>query len=50
MVAPEVLRKKWKRECEKEDMIPAAINNYKKALELCPDIPEAKRRLKKLDK
>lgn len=38
------------RECEKEDMIPAAINNYKKALELCPDIPEAKRRLKKLDK
>lgn len=28
----------------------AAINNYKKALELCPEHPEAKRRLKKLNK
>ena len=26
----------------------AAIRNYKKALELCPDHPEALRRLKKL--
>ena len=37
------------KECEKEDMREAAIANYKKALELCPDIPDAKRRLKKLD-
>ena len=36
------------KECEKEHMTTAAINNYKKALELCPDHPEAKRRLKKL--
>ena len=28
----------------------AAIRNYEKALELCPAIPEAKRRLKKLRK
>ncbi len=38
------------KECEKEDMNDAAINNYKKALELCPEHPEAKRRLKKLSK
>ena len=37
------------KECEKEDMPAAAINNYKKALELWPEHPEAKRRLKKLD-
>lgn len=36
------------KECEKESMKDAAINNYKKALKLCPDHPEAKRRLKKL--
>ena len=28
----------------------AAINNYKKAIELYPSAPEAKRRLKKLEK
>lgn len=38
------------RDCEKEGMPSAAIRNYQKALELCPDIPEAKRRLKKLTK
>lgn len=38
------------RECEKENMNDAAIANYMKAIELCPDIPEAKRRLKKLGK
>lgn len=38
------------KECEKEAMRQAAINNYKKALELCPDFPEAKRRLSKLTK
>lgn len=37
------------RECEREGMLTAAANNYKKALELCPDIPEAKRRLKKIE-
>lgn len=36
------------RECEKEHMKEAAIANYKKAYELCPDIPEVKRKLKKL--
>lgn len=36
------------KECEKESMKDAAINNYKKALKLCPEHPEAKRRLKKL--
>lgn len=36
------------KECEREHMAEAAIANYRKALELCPDIPEAKRRLKKL--
>lgn len=38
------------KECEKEHMNDAAIANYEKALLLCPDIPEAKRRLKKLKK
>lgn len=38
------------KECEKEKMNDAAIANYKKALKLCPDIPEAKRRLKRLQK
>ena len=38
------------RECEKEGFREAAIRNFEKALELCPDIPEAKRRLKKLRK
>ena len=37
------------KECEKEHMDEAAIANYKKALELCPEHPEAKRRLKKLN-
>ena len=36
------------KECEKESMKDAAINNYNKALKLCPEHPEAKRRLKKL--
>ena len=36
------------KESEKEGMNGAAIRNYEKALELCPAIPEAKRRLKKL--
>lgn len=36
------------KECEKEGMKTAAINNYKKALELWPDFPEAKRRMEKL--
>ena len=38
------------KECEKDHFIDAAIRNYSKALTLCPDIPEAKRRLKKLSK
>ena len=38
------------RECEKEGMLSAALRNYEKALELCPEIPEAKRRIKKLRK
>lgn len=38
------------KECEKENMAEAAIANYNKALKLCPDIPEAKRRLKRLMK
>ena len=37
------------KECEKEGMKAAAINNYKKALELWKEHPEAKRRLKKLE-
>lgn len=36
------------KECEKENMRDAAINNYKKALELWPKHPEANKRLKKL--
>lgn len=38
------------RECEKEGFKEAAIRNFEKALSLCPDIPEAKRRIKKLKK
>ena len=38
------------KECESEKMTDAAIANYEKALKLCPSIPEAKRRLKKLKK
>ncbi len=38
------------KECEKENMKGAAINNYKKALELYPTHPEAQKRLKKLNK
>lgn len=38
------------KECEKENMKVAAINNYKKALELYPTHPEAMRRLKKINK
>ena len=37
------------KECEKEGMSAAAIANYKKALELCHEHREAKRRLKKLN-
>ena len=36
------------KECEMEKMKEAAIRNYEKALALCPEIPEAKRKLKKL--
>ena len=36
------------KECEAEHMTDAAIRNYEKALELYPDAPEPKRRLKKL--
>ena len=36
------------KECEAENMNEAAIRNYEKALELYPDAPEPKRRLKKL--
>ncbi len=38
------------KECEQEHMIDAAIANYRKALELYPDAPEPKRRIKKLEK
>jgi len=38
------------KDCEREGMPKAAIANYKKALELYPTHPEAKRRLKKLEK
>lgn len=38
------------KECEKENMKGAAINNYKKTLELYPTHPEAQKRLKKLNK
>lgn len=38
------------KECEHEGMREAAVRNYEKALQLCPYLPEAKRRLKKLKK
>ena len=38
------------KECEKEGMREAALNNYKKALELYPTHPVATRRLQKLTK
>ena len=38
------------RECEHEHMNEAAIRNYEKALELYPDVGDARRRLKKLQK
>lgn len=38
------------RECEEEGMKEAAIRNYEKAIKLCPDYPEPKRRIKKLKK
>lgn len=37
------------KECEHENMPEAAAANYRKALELCPDVPEAQRRLKKIE-
>ena len=38
------------RECEKEHFFEAAIKNYEKALKLCPDYPEPRKRLEKLNK
>ena len=38
------------RECEKEHFFEAAIKNYEKALKLCPDYPEPKKRIEKLNK
>ena len=38
------------KESEKEGLPQAAIRNYEKALELWPELPEAKRKLKKLKK
>jgi len=38
------------KDCEREGMPKAAIANYQKALELYPDNPEAKRRLRKVSK
>ena len=38
------------KESEKEGIPQAAIRNYEKALELWPELPEAKRKLKKLKK
>lgn len=38
------------KECEAEMMREAAIRNYEKALSLCPELPEAARRLRKLKK
>ncbi len=38
------------KECEHEGMAEAAIRNYEKALQLCPDLPEAKRRIERLKK
>lgn len=36
------------KECERENMTTAAIANYQKALRLCPEHPDAQRRLSKL--
>lgn len=36
------------KECEREGMNQAAINNYKKALELCPENPKPKNRIANL--
>ena len=36
------------KDCEREGMKEAAIKNYEKALQLCPNHSLAKRRLKKL--
>ena len=36
------------KECEREGINQAAINNYKKALELCPENPKPKNRIAKL--
>ncbi len=36
------------KDCEHEGMKEAALRNYEKALELCPDLPEAKRKVEKL--
>ncbi|WP_419471384.1 AAA family ATPase [Hoylesella nanceiensis] len=38
------------RECEKEHFFEAAIKNYEKALKLCPDYPEPRKRIEKLNK
>ena len=38
------------RECEKEHFWEAAIKNYEKALKLCPDYPEPRKRIEKLNK
>lgn len=38
------------KECEREGMNEAALRNYQKALELCPEHPEAIRRIKKIKK
>ena len=38
------------KECEREGMKEAALRNYQKALELCPEHPEAIRRIKKIEK
>lgn len=36
------------KECEHEGMLDAAIRNYEKALTLCPDLKEAKKKIKKI--
>ncbi|KGF34120.1 AAA family ATPase [Hoylesella buccalis] len=38
------------KECEREGMKEAGLRNYQKALELCPEHPEAIRRIKKIEK
>ena len=38
------------KECENAGMNDAAVGNYRKALDLCPDNPQAKRRLSRLEK